>query len=481
MLHRVRLSSRFAMGMIGLALSGCGDSPAVSDPSACFPVDARAWLSRDTAPSGKTDPVVRPAAAATIYVDRSGSMGGYIAGATGTERPLQDLISVLPAMLERSGTKSGYAAFGTRIAPQPTSARNTLILRDFYTCKTPENCDNQESRFDLVFEDIRRKPADMALVVSDLWFVNSQVQTSALTDLAGPVGAILADGRAIAVYGIPARFAGQIYDLPNESGPLPFEGRHPLFLIAVGTDAQIDQLHESLKRSPSPYLANGVADGTIKRTVFTLNPRTASVPAPEPLTGNDPAITRTPVIGSLPGVRIQQLEIAKGTALRTPPGAKGMSWTGPSPTAFRPDTVWAGEMEGRTRVWERRGDKCTPADWIEGRSIPGLWRPATPGELRFTLDPRAIATGLARPGTYLVTGEVHRTSLLTPGPASAWMREWSFSPQQNPLGRSAGGSAFFPTLHLSEVARLMENALADASRRKPGPIAGFGTVIRMRD
>ena len=482
--RRLSQWGRVVVGWAVLALGGCGGPARVADPLLCFPPEARAFLHREggaaTTPDGPT------AASATIYVDRSGSMGGYLAGSTSEERPLQDLIRVLPDALQQGGTLAAYVAFGTRLSPQPASARDALMRPDFYSCRgaAPGTCDNQESRFDLVLHAIEAKPDEMALMVSDLWFVNSAVQTSALTDLAAPFAAILAQGRAVAVYGIPARFRGPIYDLPGAPGRMMFEGRHPLYLVAVGTDAQLDRLHARIAQGGSGYLAAGIADGTVRRTLFTLDPRAPAASAVE-LTGSDPAVARTPVIGSLPGVRVQQFSVSKGAALRARAGsgasAQGIGWTGPDAASFRRDAIWAGTLEGRTRVWERRGERCTAADWIEGRDLPGLWSSGAPTEQRFRLDPRAIATGVGRPGTYLLVGDVNRTALAMPNPASGWMRDWSFSARQSPSGRTLNGAPFFPTLHLGEVARLMEGALADAARRRPRPVAGFDAVVRITD
>lgn len=410
-------------------------------------------------------------------------MAGYLAGATAEERPLQDLLRVLPEMLSQEGTTTGYAAFGLRLAPQGPSDRDALMRPEFYTCKgaAPGRCDNQESRFDLVLRDIQSKPADLALLVSDLWLVNSTVQTSALTDLAAPLAAILEQGRAIAVYGIPARYRGPIYDLPASPGKVQFDGRHPLYLVAIGSDEQLDRLDDRMKRNGSAYLARALGDGTIRHTLFTLHPRLPGPADAEPLVGRDPAVARTPVIASVPGVRVQQLEIARSGALRSRSTATGMTWTGPVPGSFRPNSVWSGGWTARTRVWERRGDRCRPADWIEGRPLDGLWRPAGTGQMQFRLDPRVVATGVAREGTYLITGELRRASVETPNPASAWLRAWSFSAGDDPAGRTLAGERFFPTLHGAEVARLMENALADAARRRQEPIAGFDVVVRIRN
>lgn len=462
-------------------LTGCGGPARVDDAGACFPPDARPFLYREgAARGGAKEPLVTRA---TIYVDRSGSMGGYLAGATGDERPLQDLIRVLPDALQQGGTSVGYVAFGTRLSSQPAAERDALMRPEFYTCRNSADaaCDNQESRFDLVLRDIEAKPDEMALMISDLWFVNSQVQTSALTDLAAPFAGILSKGRAVAVYGIPARFRGPIYDLPAAPGRLNFDGRHPLFLVAIGTDDQLDRLHARIAEGGSPYLAGAVGDGTIRRTLFTLTPSRPGARDAEPLVGNHPAVTRAPVIGSLPGVRVQQLTVDKGAALRSRGVDAGLVWKGPKPSAVREDAVWAGTLEGRTRVWERRGERCLPTDWIEGRGIDGLWSRAGNAALRFRLDPRAVAAGVGRPGTYLLVGQVDRTALAIPNPASRWMRDWSFSPRQSPIGRSEAGAPFFPTLHLAEVARLMEDALAEAARRQPRPVAGFDAVVRVVD
>lgn len=473
----VRVCASFAAAV----LAGCGGPSHVDDAVACFPPDARPFLHREGAGRGGAE---EPAATrATIYVDRSGSMGGYLVGATGDERPLQDLIRVLPDALQQGGTSVGYVAFGTRLLPQPAAERDALMRPDFYSCRsrTDADCDNQESRFDLVLRDVEAKPDEMALMISDLWFVNSQVRTSALTDLAAPFAGILSKGRAVAVYGIPARFRGPIYDLPSAPGRVDFAGRHPLFLVAIGTDDQLDRLHARIAEGGSPYLAGAVGDGTIRRTLFTLTPSRPGPRDAEPLVGGHPAVVRAPVIGSLPGVRIQQLTIDKGAALRSRGVDAGPVWRGPEPAAVQKDAAWAGTLQGRTRVWERRGERCLPTDWIEGRGIEGLWSPAGDAALRFRLDPRVVAAGVGRPGTYLLVGQVDRTALAIPNPASRWMRDWSFSASQSPSGRSEAGVPFFPTLHLAEVARLMEGALAEAARRRPRPVAGFDAVVRVVD
>ena len=411
-------------------------------------------------------------------------MVGYLNGGTPTARPLQDLIGTLPATLLANQLSTQYRAFGTRISPPLAEAdQGALMTRAYYSCARPgaPDCDNSETRLDNVFQQIAGDKSNLSLVISDLWFSNSDVQTSALSALAEPLAQILASGRAVAVYGVSAPFDGHIYDLPYTTAPLAFKGQHPLFLIAIGSDAQVADFHEELKRSPSPYLHEGLASGNIKRTLYTLSPALKSEAAKQPLTvGADPRIVVQPVLEAHENLEIQQFVLDSDMALRKVKGAVPPRWTGPSTQAFSADAVWQGRYEPRVRVWERRNTSCTDSDWIEGRPIAGLWSAGSSGTQTFTLDPEKLGAELRREGTYLLAAELHRTEVESPNPASQWLRQWGYSPaDQNPVRQAADGSPLFPTLHLGEVARLLENALAEAAGRRPSPIFGFAVVVKV--
>jgi hypothetical protein len=472
-----------AIAALAGALSACGAQPAdVANPLDCFPAEARRWVrvERPEAPQ----PAPPGGGNATIYVDRSGSMTGYLAGATASERPLHDLIGTLPAMLNRLGVASRYRAFGTQIsAPLDQAQQAALMQPAFYACAGPyaAGCDNQESHLNRLFDEISRDRSGMAVVITDLWFSNSDVQTSALSALAEPLTNILASGRAVAVYGISAPFDGRIYDVPYAQGAVPFRGEHPLFAIVVGTDAQIARLHDAWKDAPSPYLRDGLGANRIKRTLFTLSPAAASAAPAAPLQGSDGAgVRQQPILEVREHLQVQQFEIDAAEAMRAPENAPApYSWRGPTAAAFAPDSVWQGEFRTRTQVWERRGTSCTDADWLQGANIEGLWS-GEGAQRQFSLKPEIVATELGRDGTYLVTAEIERTALLTPNPASAWMRAWGFTPADRaPLRQGAGGTPFFPTLHLGEVSRLLESALSAAAQREPRPIFGFAFAARV--
>jgi hypothetical protein len=480
-----RARAVFRIGILlstALAVACRGGTPEIADARNCFPEEARRWIAIEQAGAA---PSPAPAARnATVYVDRSGSMAGYIAGATAAERPLQDLIGNLPTMLDRQRLSTRYRAFGTRISePLNDTAQAALMQRDYYGCRGPyaADCDNEQSHFDSVFQEIRGNRSDMALVITDLWFSNRDIQTSALSALAQPLTQILTEGRAVAIYGISAPFDGNIYDLPYTSAPQPFRGDHPLFLIAVGSDAQIAALDQAMRDSPSPYLAGGLTSGRIKRALFTLNPSVATQAQSNPLGGGtDSRVAPGVVIDTIPGVTIQQLRIGRAAALRPAAEAQQMlQWTGPAPSLFVPQSVWQGEFETRTRVWDRQNGDCLDAarDWIEGPALTGLWD-VQGGLHRFRLNPETVASELGREGTYLVTGELIRKGLQTPNPATDWLREWSFGPSETaPERATPDGRRFFPTLHVGEVARLMEAALSQASNR--APITGFAFILKV--
>lgn len=413
-------------------------------------------------------------------------MIGYIAGATAAERPFHDLVGNLPAMLRRQQARPRFKAFGTRISDVlPAEQQAALMRADFYRCARPgaPECDNSETRLDNVFREIAADRDGMALVVTDLWFSNTDIETSALSALAEPLTGILASGRAVAVYGLAAPFDGTIYDLPGSPSTTRFEGEHPLFLIAVGSDAELAEFHRGWLRSPSPYLKQELETGRIHRTLFTLQPTAREAIQVGPLNpGTDPRIGLNPS-EVFESVAIQQFRTSRRRALRIPDGpATPPHWEGPSAEAFIPDSVWRGRYLSGVRIWDRRGRDCTDEDWIEGQPVPGLWTAVDGSRHRFSLAPDLLVTEIGREGTYLIVAELERQELESPSPQSAWMREWGFAPgDADPQRRGADGAALFRTLHLQEFARLLENALADAAERNNTPLFGFAVLVRIED
>lgn len=96
------------------------------------------------------------------------------------------------------------------------------------------------------------------------------------------------------------------------------------------------------------------------------------------------------------------------------------------------------------------------------------------------MRPEVLAAELPEEGTYLIVGELVRRSLGRQGPAVTWMNNWSFSEATEPTA-VVEGKPLFRTLYLSEFARLLEVALADAAARRPAPVQGFAAVVKLED
>ncbi len=479
MIFRLRT---IAFGSALFLAAGCTDSATTVSGRDCFPKEAARWMAAsqpDDGFAGRADtrgPV-------TVYVDASGSMVGYVNGATETERPFQDLISTLPDLYSRSGSPVAFKTFGTRVTDIGADRRDSLMHADLYACKGIQaaQCDNRETRLDLVLRDIEASKDGLAIVLTDMWFADPASPTSGLVPLSAPIERILSSGRAIAVYGISTPFAGKIFDLPG-GAQTSFTGRRPLVLLAIGSNGRVREFQGKFKRSPSQSIALELANGLIRQAVFTLDPSTGPGGAGEPLSpSRDPRVHRSSsVLEAVRGMKIQQFEVSRSEAL-DPRARAGTvpSWTGPDDKDFIANAVWRGPLRTRVQIWESRGATCGKANWIGPTRSESGWSGSGSGQQTYMLDPVALTKDLPRSGTYMITGEVARVSLDEQNAATAWMRDWSFAPLEG-SGLSPDG-AFYKTLNLAEFARLMENALAKAAERDPGPITGFTYVVRIKD
>lgn len=467
-----------------LGVSACTEKKPEGTGLDCFPKEAARWLASGQQQdefAGRKDEKGQ----VTVYVDASGSMVGYVDGATEAERPLHDLLGSLENMFPAGGSPLTYKTFGTRIRPVEAGKHQQILAPGFFSCRgrAAADCDNKETRLDLVMREVEAQKDGLALVITDMWFSDPSSVTSGLVPLADPVENILADGRTIGVYGIPAPFAGKIFDLPGGASAA-FTGKRPLILLAIGSKERVRGFTQQLARSPSAYLAQGMSSGGIRQSLFTIDPSSEVARSSDPLSaGNDPRVRRATVLDAIENVRVQQFRLERSGALRAPREPTDLpEWRGPDPRAFVDKAVWEGPMATRSLVWQRLGERCIPTDWSNPVKFSGGWHPAQQGgQSRYRLDPASFAAAFRRPGIYLVTGEVARTSLNQPNGATAWLRDWSFSTAQGRGESAAGGAPFYRTLNLGEFSRLLENALADAAERNPGPITGFTYVVEVAD
>ncbi len=481
-------------GLLLTGLTACHQDMHVTSGAACFPAEAARWVAvspaAGTSPSAtQTRAPSHPGTVANIYVDRSGSMLGYIDGGTSFERPFVDLVhSLLPDSLATLGVEARYRPFDRRPPADLPDGRDILTRPDSYRCLAPHtaDCDNQESHIDSALAEIARDRAGMAVILSDLWFSNSDISTTGDTSLQPLLTSILGSNRVIAVYGIDSPFAGQVSDIPDADGAgtfsVAFKGRHPLYMIVVGSAQQIVDLDRALTLSGAGYMADGFkgVSGRIHRSIFALRPESTAALSGTPFDRvNNPALL--PVsFEPEPGVSVQQFELKPVLPRPGVPAEPVASWTGPRDDAFMDGAVWHGPVKGKTRIWLRRDTQCRgDASWIDAGTTTDGWSDAGAGRQSFVLDPVRLSSRLRQKGVFVISGEVERTSLNIPGDQDGWMHaQWSLPPERA-AAMAAQKPDLFPTLNLGEFARLMENALADAAEHNGSTISGFTVMVKV--
>ncbi len=471
-MSRWRLGWRRACGLLALAAAS-GLAAGCDGPSApCLPPEAALLASP---PAATTSADVGPV---DVYVDGSGSMAGFIRGATAVDRPLQDLVARLPWIAGGLQRPAAYTLFGRDLHPLPAGREDLLASDAPYACHAPAlPCDNQETRLDRVLARIKAQPADhLAVVVTDL-FLTGQDLSAGPAALSGPLSDMLASGRAIGVVGVRAPYAGPVYDIPNAP---PFAGAtsHPLFVVLVGPVERVVAFHERLGRLGGGFSGRGGG-----WSLFTLHPLAPKTAGARPLAVTPgAALAEAPVLPPRAGLDVQQLVLRRGAALRSLArgGEAGeAAFTAHPADEARPGAVWSGALEPVVRLWRARSAAavCHKGAWTAVGRLPTGWSVDGPAP-RFVLRPAEAAAHLPPGGVYLLAASLERPRLETPNPADRWMRDWSFDASSAPAVL-ARRPAFFPTLNLGETADLLEEALDQASSRAPASAGGFAAVVRV--
>ncbi|MFK3889756.1 hypothetical protein [Sphingomonas sp. NPDC079357] len=401
-------------------------------------------------------------------------MVGYLRGATATQKPLADLVSMLPALPGVVATKTELIRFDRRINVLAAPDMKRLQTEAGYLCPAADpRCDAQESHLDQALARIAGADANgLSVIVSDLWLTNSEVQTTEGVALARPLNDIFASGRGVAVYGFESPYSGRVYDLPSGSTGVTATRRY-LFVVAAGPPARLDAFRAAMARAPSASIQNDLASGRAHYALFTTEPVKATADGTQAfeLPGGG-ALARGAFLPVRAGVRIPQFTLDRSAALRAGDAAPGARWQGVAPASIRRGAVWEGESAGSTGLFRMSGQACLAdgGDWRADGQFTGGWQGKD-----FTLRPGDLAT-LAS-GTYLLVGDVRRTSLQSPNSVTQWLRDWSFAP---PGEDAAVRRPVMPTLNLAEVARLMENALAQAAESRPIRVGGFAAAVQIK-
>lgn len=471
-----RRLTRFSSLILLAQLAACGGGGTVTDGVSCYPQAARPWI---TTANRQTNLATDPGGPYSIFIDGSASMVGYIRGGTAEERPLVDIIGMLPRLetVDRSNVQvTRFNRTLTRLAEADVARMQTEAG---YLCPQGNaGCDSQESHIDQALARAASgAPNTLSVIVSDLWLANSEVLTTDGVALSGPLSDIFSSGRSIAIYGLESPYQGRISDLPSGNRNVTASRRH-LFVVAVGPLARVQAFHEAMKTAPSASIARDLSSGRAKYSLFTREPvLTASENSREFELDRESPFTRSQFLTVRTGVRVQaQFALDKGQALRAtdPAAVPTARWRGVSDAAVLPGAVWQGPTEGKTTLYRQVGDRCAPdgADWRAEGELRGGW--SNGGLSGFALPAGEMATLPA--GRYLLVGSLRRTSLLSPNPGTQWMRDWSFGSVDE---AEAIRRPVMPTLNLAETARLLEVALLRSAQANPAEIGGFAVAVEI--
>ena len=478
-----------------LTLAGCGGGDKPKKLETCFPKETQKWIWRasDSAKQNEAKAELNrsklmQADMATIYVDRSASMVGYLNGANNDNRPFHNLMGNLPVLAKIAGAQSQYRAFGVNISEPMQNAAKQFQDPRFYSCaqKGDKKCESSESHLDRVFGMIADTPDELAIVVTDLWYDNSLDGMGGPTALQGPLTKILQEGRSVSLYGIEAPFSGKIYDIPaggSAETTTDHKGTHPLFVLVIGQKGDVLELGRQMERSGARDIREGLANGTIKRSIFTVDPGPLVPTKKAPVkVGRDTKFRARP-FEAYPGLSIQQFVLdASSAPLPGKSKTEYATWIAPTPEDFLPHTVWQGDLIANVNVYNRRGDACSPWTKISAIATRQEVGRNDSGESQYILPFKSeeLIAKMRKPGTYLISGQLERASVDSPNPANDWAEQWSFNGDQSSrlLQRR---KILFPTLNLSEVTRIMENALRTATEREGGGIVGFTILVKSED
>lgn len=458
-----------------LLLGGCGGGTATVatlDGASCYPPDAGQWVSESLSAESAVAP--DPGGPLAIYLDGSASMSGYIRGGSAEARPLADLVGMLPSLGGIDHSKAEVIRFDRKITPIESKDIKAMQSEAGYLCPpSNSNCDAQESHIDQALDKIAHADASgLSVVVSDLWLANSAVLTTDSVALSGPLDLIFNSGRSIAVYGFESAYAGKVSDLPSGKAGVVASRRY-LFVVAVGPLKRLQAFNAAMQMAPSSSISSDLKSGKAHYSLFTLEPAVAADAAKSAfVVPTKSALMKANFLPVRSGVKVQQFKLDKSAALRSPVGS-GASWAGSRAVSVIPGAVWEGASRGETQLYKLVDEECRPkgGGWRKEGELRGGWQGET-GD--YTLDPAGLA---ALPsGKYLLIGGLRRVSLLSPNPATQWMRDWSFNAATE---AEALRRPVMPTLNLSEMARLFEVALLRSAQQKPMNIGGFAVAVEI--
>jgi len=449
-----RSAARSAAGALLLSLL---HSPAV----ACLPPDVFVPVRR----ASRADAQAARAAAATILIDVSGSMAGYVAPprpaaparhqlAQPVEVPeprvFRDLVLSLPQIAAQVADKVTALAFGRAIRPLP--------LSDLAHAGQPAFYRDAESRIGDALARMEALPGDeVGVLLTDLFLTGEEVFGGAAA-IRAPLGHIMADGRSVGLMGIRSGFAGTIFDIP---GGRTYNGatERPFYVVATGPLPAVARLLRRIEvelLAPLPPPPDSARRFQV--TIYTKAPISGGPLALAMLPEAPAVVTSSLTPGLAPEISQFSLPGAAGAAAARIPLADLAIGPVLFPDIFTvEETVWA-EASSRAACSER---------WLRYRSLP---RPlATVSHRNGTLVLSVGGSSIARlpPGVpFLVRAKVTATGISEAPAATAWTRAWSLEAREA-AAFVASRPRLFRTLHLREIAAMLESLVREDFQPQP--------------
>lgn len=453
-------SSRSSRRAVARAATGALLLPLLARPaSACLPPGV-------IVPSGATTHLAGAAAraaGATLLIDVSGSMAGYVApprqnppttaNARLQPRPavelpeprtFRDLVLSLPQLASGVADRVNALAFGRTLRPLPLSDLPRAGRPDFYR--------DAESRIGDALAKMESLPADeLGILVTDLFLTGEEVFGGAAA-IRAPLSRILADGRAVGLMGIRSGFSGTIFDIP---GVRTYEGaaERPFYVVATGSLHAVARLLRRVEveiLAPLPPTPDGAARSHV--TIYSRLPQFSSSLALT-LAPEGPATLTSSLSAGL-GSEVRQVIFPGGLGGATARIPLGDLATGP---VLLPDVLRVEET-----VWAESSARAACADrWLRIRSLPG---PLASLSARDDVPVLSVGgSSLARvpPGVpFLLHARVSATGISEAPAATSWTRAWNLEAREAEAFVAAR-PRLFRTLHLREVATMLETLVRE--------------------
>lgn len=410
---------------------------------------------------------VARAPAATVFLDVSGSMAGYVgrahvppsarpvAGARAVTRPrppeeprtFHDVVQSLPQLASSVADTVALFAFGKTIRPLAQAELGRAGRPEFYA--------DQDSRIqDALVRMDSLPPEELGLLVTDLFLTGEEIFGGAAA-IRAPLASILESGRTIALIGIRSGFSGKIFDIPGVKAYADASER-PFYVIATGPGLIVARL---LRRLETELIAPlpPPTDGTSRcyATLFTHKPfQAGTVLLPMIPAGHaEPGTRLSADLG--PDVSGILFPKASGTASATVPISSMVQGPVLVPDRFKvQEHIWAEPMQSGARA------SCRER-WVEVHSLPKMAHMEGSAEAGLVVSVGGAALTRVPPGTtFFLRAQVSAVALSESPAQMAWTKEWNLEARDAEAYVSSH-PVMFRTLNLREISSMLEGLVRD--------------------